>query len=69
MENQRQLDLQKLNVSFDGKKPGALSRAYHQVYRGRVPGGWLVTVGGGQGLAGITFVPDPRHEWDGGTLD
>ena len=37
-------------------------------YRAKVPGGWLVdcrVVEGG----GLTFVPDPNHEWDGGTLD
>jgi hypothetical protein len=39
------------------------------VERARVPGGWLVisqfTIGGAHGLA---FVPDPKHEWDGGSL-
>jgi hypothetical protein len=37
------------------------------VYRLRVQGGWLVyaTLGGG----GLTFFPDPDHEWDGGALE
>jgi hypothetical protein len=41
-------------------------------YRTKIPGGWLVStkeydsdgVGGG-----ITFVPDPNHEWDGDSLE
>jgi hypothetical protein len=37
--------------------------------RTKVPGGWLVVsqfhIGGAHGL---TFVPDPKHEWDGGSL-
>lgn len=38
------------------KGAGALSRA-------RVPGGWLVST-----AYSVTFVPDPQHEWDGGSL-
>jgi hypothetical protein len=26
--------------------------------RAKIPGGWLVT-----GTQGLTFVPDPKHEW------
>jgi hypothetical protein len=37
--------------------------------RARIPGGWLVLsqfhIGGAHGL---TFVPDPGHIWDGGSL-
>jgi len=37
--------------------------------RAKVPGGWLVisqfSVGGAHGLV---FLPDPNHEWDGGSL-
>jgi hypothetical protein len=37
--------------------------------RAKVPGGWLVIsqfhIGGAHGLV---FLPDPRHEWDGGSL-
>jgi hypothetical protein len=35
----------------------------HSVSRAMVPGGWLVALNG----AGVTFVPDPGHRWDGGT--
>jgi len=31
--------------------------------RAKVPGGWLVAAGGS-----VTFVPDPAHQWDGGSL-
>lgn len=34
------------------------------VLRAKVPGGWLVLVEG----KGLTFYPDPNHEWDGNTL-
>lgn len=37
--------------------------------RAKVPGGWLVIaqfkIGSSHGLA---FLPDPDHQWDGGTL-
>ena len=32
--------------------------------RAKVPGGWLVVVTG----AGVTFYPDPEHQWDGTSL-
>ena len=35
------------------------------VVRTKVPGGWLIAVGSGAGLA---FYPDPGHEWDGTSL-
>lgn len=28
------------------------------LWRTKIPGGWLVT-----GTQGVTFVPDPKHEW------
>jgi len=37
--------------------------------RAKVPGGWLIIsqfyVGGAHGLV---FLPDPNHDWDGGSL-
>lgn len=36
------------------------------VYRARVPGGWLVLVA--DNAAGLAFYPDPEHHWDGGSL-
>jgi len=37
--------------------------------RSKVPGGWLIIsqfyVGGAHGLV---FLPDPNHDWDGGSL-
>ena len=41
-------------------------------YRTKITGGWLVSTqdsdSEGDG-GGITFVPDPSHEWDGNSLD
>lgn len=37
-----------------------------EVYRSKVPGGWLVLVA--NNARGITFYPDPEHKWDGGSL-
>jgi hypothetical protein len=38
-----------------------------KIIRAKVPGGWLVCVGTGivksMALNGLTFVPDPNHEW------
>jgi hypothetical protein len=35
------------------------------VYRTKVPGGWLVFTYWGSAYAGMTFYPDPNHQWDG----
>lgn len=32
------------------------------IYRTAVPGGWLLS---NEDNGGLTFVPDPKHEWDG----
>lgn len=40
-------------------------------YRTPVPGGWLIQVilsGVDEVATGITFYPDPNHEWDGKSL-
>ena len=37
------------------------------VYRAKVPGGWLVLFKGFDN-AGLTFYPDPNHAWDGNSL-
>jgi hypothetical protein len=51
-------------------KPGliweTLSSGSLGVARTRVPGGWLVAITGQH--SGLTFLPDPAHEWDGTTL-
>jgi hypothetical protein len=68
MQELREFNLTKLNLAYEGKKAGVLSRMAEAVHRAKVPGGWLVVTSSGHGLSGITFYPDPRHEWDGGTL-
>ena len=37
------------------------------VSRAKVPGGWFVYVYNAQNweTGGVTFYPDPDHEWDG----
>lgn len=50
-----------------------------RVYRAKFSGGWLVAFfdyaswndagsGYGYGYGGLTFIPDPNHEWDGNSL-
>lgn len=62
------LDFQRLRLAYDGKSENLLKRLVTRLYRAKVPGGWLLATSGGQGLSGVTFYPDPRHEWDGGSL-
>lgn len=59
---QRQLVWHKLNSS------SAESRVFKlgNVYRAKVAGGWLVLVA--DNANGLTFYPDPEHNWDGGSL-
>lgn len=51
------------------READGLLNSKYMTERAKVPGGWLVIsqfhVGGAHGLA---FLPDPRHEWDGGSL-
>jgi hypothetical protein len=41
------------------------------IHRSKVPGGWLVVFTAHyEGIRpSITFYPDPKHEWDGTSLD
>jgi hypothetical protein len=42
------------------------------VLRAKVPGGWLIWCddysSSESGYSGLTFMPDPKHEWDGRSL-
>ena len=40
-----------------------LNAGGYTVARAKVPGGWLVACG-----SGVTYYPDPTHEWDGTSL-
>lgn len=47
-----------------GPAPG---RSHEGTYRAKVLGGWLVgfqDFKGDAGMGGLTFVPDPDHEWE-----
>jgi len=59
------LKWEKLNDEFP--------RGYtHKTWRAKIPLGWLVRdscSGGGGSHGGVTFVPDPNHQWDGNSLD
>jgi hypothetical protein len=38
--------------------------SYRKIERAKVPGGWLIRMEVGDSGGGITFVPDPSHEWE-----
>ena len=60
------LSWETVNTTRD--KKGLLHSEY-LVERAKVPGGWLVISQFKVGHAhGLVFVPDPNHEWDGGSL-
>jgi hypothetical protein len=40
------------------------SSSDYALLRAKVPGGWLVALGG----TGVTFYPDPEHQWDGSSV-
>lgn len=48
------------------KKGGGFLKLDWDVYRAKVPGGWLVAVM--HNTSGLTFYPDPQHRWDGTSL-
>ena len=60
--DQRQLVWHELNSSTAEGRVFKLGN----VYRAKVPGGWLVVVA--DNATGLTFYPDPEHHWDGGSL-
>ena len=48
------------------RKGGGIFTLNWNVHRTKVPGGWLVLVI--HNATGLTFYPDPEHEWDGWSL-
>ncbi len=52
------LEFESIKFSVD-----SLSNDFFSLNRAKVPGGWLITL-----YQSITFYPDPRHEWDGSSL-
>lgn len=61
MNNKKQLYFEQLKSNV---------YSFQEVYRTKVPGGWLVVIKGtnGEGV-GLTFYPDPDHEWNGSSMD
>jgi len=56
------------NVATIREDRGLLNSTY-MTERAKVPGGWLVISQFHVGTAhGLAFVPDPNHEWDGGSV-
>jgi len=50
-------------ASIKWEKVNANEDLQHYTHRAKIPGGWLVKVFVyGEGV-GVTFVPDPNHEW------
>lgn len=41
----------------------------HGIYRAKVPGGWLIMLSNGNVHKVLTFYPDPKHDWDGSSLE
>jgi hypothetical protein len=44
---------------------GPINSSNYSVSRAAIPGGWLVALHG----SGVTFVPDAKHAWDGGSQE
>jgi hypothetical protein len=56
------------NIKTVREDRGLLNSEY-LAERAKVPGGWLVISQFKIGSAhGLVFLPDPNHEWDGGSL-
>lgn len=47
------------------RNSGALNE--NAIYRTKVPGGWLIWMEWPE-QAGLTFLPDSEHKWDGNSL-
>ena len=51
-------------LQFAAVNGRSIEGGWMHMTRAKVPGGWLLTDGDG-----MTFYPDPQHQWDGGSLD
>ncbi len=54
-------------MALQWQEVNCLSDMSLSTYRAKVPGGWLVWTGR-YDQGGLTFYPDPNHEWDGNSL-
>ena len=68
MTGSPELNLETIRLAYDGKKEGRLTKWTTTAFRAKVPDGWLVVTCGNTGRSGIAFYPDPKHEWDGGSI-
>ena len=50
--------------------PGKFAPTKVDIWRAKVPGGWLTLTSKGTNTEtlAMAFYPDPQHEWDGNTL-
>jgi len=66
MLEEPKLTWEKLN---SGRKEEKWYHSSWEVYRVKVPNGWLILIrGAGEGGDGVTFYPDSDHKWSGGSL-
>ncbi len=63
-----------LPLEFEQLNPFGTPRE-RGLYRAKVPGGWLILLSDKSddaarawGMGALTFIPDPEHEWEGGSL-
>jgi hypothetical protein len=61
----REAVIEKRPLCFELLANRTTTSASFAIYRARIPGGWLVAV---RPHDSVTFVPDPQHEWDGGSV-
>lgn len=54
-------------LAWEDVKIEGTSGHIHRSHRTKVPGGWLVAITNNSGLTS-SFIPDPKHEWDGNSL-
>jgi hypothetical protein len=59
-ENAKPLNYEPLKTSASGEVTKGNPQA-----RAKIPGGWLLLSKNDS----VTFVPDPEHVWDGGSID
>ena len=57
------------SVRYDERGRQIVSRDLLKICRSKIPGGWIVVMTKEAGEAGVTFVPDPNHTWDGSSID
>lgn len=57
------------SVMYDERGQAIIFDDASPLWRSKIPKGWIVVIADVSAPAGVTFIPDPNHTWDGSSFD